>query len=156
MKVINVALAIGIAILLPILSQMTVRIWAEPPEYGDYYQYYPSDNKTVEEQKKAEGEARKKREIYERKQAEFNLQMFYVTFPLGILEIVAGFLLRRRITLAAGIIFGGLGTVAFCSFASWETLPGWTRYLSLIFALVLLIGLALALDRQGQSERQSI
>ena len=110
MKAVRVALAIGIAILLPLLAQMTVRIYAEPPVYTE--DRYVATPKTPEERSKANEEQRKREDVYKQKEASFNLQNFYVSFPLGILEIILGVLLRKRPTLGAGVMFGGLSTVA--------------------------------------------
>ena len=147
MKAIQVALAIGIAILLPLLAQMTVRIYAEPPEYNRYYDAYNPEPKTAEERKKANADAKAKQAELEKATAAFNLQVFYLAFPLGAIEVIAAMFLRRRPTLAAGIVFGGLSTIACGAYSSWETLPGWSRYVSLLFALLLVGGLALAIDR---------
>jgi MFS family permease len=147
MKAIQVALALGIAVLLPLLADMTVRIWASPPESTNYYNYYDEQPKTAEQRQRAETDMRKRNGDYEKAQAAFNLQVFYVAFPLGVLEVLTGFLLRRKGTLAAGILFGGLGTISCGSFSSWDTLPGIWRYTSLVFVLLLLGTLAYALDK---------
>jgi hypothetical protein len=148
MKVVQIGIALGIAILLPLLAQMTVRFWAEPPDYRSYYEYYPPQPKSDKERAAAEQSARARQEALEKAEAAFNLQVFYTSFPLGVLEVLGGFCLRRRITLAAGLFFGGLSTIAFGSFACWDTLPGWARYASLLFVLLLLAAFALQLDRQ--------
>ncbi len=155
MKAVRVALAMGIAILLPLLAQMTVQIYSVPPKYDEYVRY-TEQPKNAEAREKANAEVRRKRELYERQSAAFNLQVFTLSFPLGILEIIAGFLLRKRSTFAAGLIFGGLSTVACGSYSSWETLPGWARYASLLFALSLIGFLAIVIDRKPESHPQSI
>jgi hypothetical protein len=151
MKAVRVALAIGIAILLPMLAQMTVRIFAEPPSYAA--DRYPPTPKTAEERVRANADQRRKDDLLERQEAEFNLKNFYVSFPLGVIELILGALLRKRPTLAAGVIFGGLSTVACGSYSSWETLPGWARYVSLLFALVLICVLAILSDRPSEAPR---
>ena len=150
MKAVQVALAISLAILLPLLAEMTVRIWATPPKSDEYYSYYPEQPKTPEERAKADADMRFRSDKLEKAQAVYNLQEFYVGFPLGMLEILAGFLLRRRATLAAGLVFGGISTFGCGSFFSWETLPGWARYASLLFALLFVGTLAYALDQNRE------
>lgn len=153
MKAIQVALAIGIAVLLPLLAEMSVRFYAEPPKYDRYYDSYSQEPKTDEERKKANADMRRRQDELEKATAAFNLQVFYLAFPLGVIEVLVGVLLRRRPTLAAGIVFGGLSTIACGSYSSWETLPGWSRYASLLFALLLLAVLALAIDRRSRDEQ---
>lgn len=152
MKAIQVALAIGIAVLLPLLAQMTVRFYAEPPDYFSSYDPYVKEPKTQEEINKANVEAKRKSDIFDKATADYNLKVFYLAFPLGVFEVIAGVLLRRKQTIAAGIVFGGLSTIASGSFSSWETLPGWSRYVSLLFALLMLGALALAIDRKAREE----
>ena len=148
MRTVQVALAIGIAVLLPLLAEMSVRFYAEPPKYDSYADYTERQSMTPEEQKKAHDEAKRKADEYDKAEADFNLKLFYFAFPLGVIEVIAGTLLWRKPTLAAGIVFGGISTIACGSFSSWETLPGWCRYASLLFTLLLLGGLALVADRK--------
>ena len=155
MRTIQVALAIGIAILLPLLAEMSVRFFAEPPKYENFYDYYNEQPKTSAERKAANADMKVREDQYTKANADFNLKVFYLAFPLGILEVIGGVLLRRKPTLAAGVVFGGLSTIACGSFSSWETLPGWCRYVSLLFALLLLGGLALVIDRQRESAPDS-
>lgn len=140
-------LAIAIAILLPLLANMTVRIFAEPPDYSSVYETYPPKPKTEEERKSENAIAKAKQDKYEQEMAVFNLKAFYVAFPLGLLEIFVGVMVRRKTTVASGLLFGGLFTTAFGTFSSWETLPGIWRYASLLFVLVFLGLLGLAVDR---------
>ena len=80
MNAVKVGLAIGIGLLFPLLTNMTVQIFRQPPEYMDYYEYYPPEPKTAAERKTAEADARAKRERYEKASNEFNEFAFYVTF----------------------------------------------------------------------------
>lgn len=153
MKALKAGLALGIAFLLPLLANMTVRIWWEPPESKDYYDYYSPQPKTNQETAAAEKARREQDRRFEVAQAEFNTVSFYVTFPIGILTILSAYLLRRRATLAAGVFFGGISIVAFASYASWETLPGWLRYVSLWFTLLLLGALAILIERGSEDVR---
>jgi hypothetical protein len=77
MKALRVSIVIAVAFLLPLLANMTVRFWAEPPEYMDYSRYYPPEPKTAAERAAAEKERRTEVASYEEALAEFNLQLFY-------------------------------------------------------------------------------
>ena len=147
MNAVKGGLALAIGLLFPLLANMTVQIFRQPPEPMDYYEYYPPQPKTAAERKTAEADARAKREKFEKASAAFNEFAFYVTFPMGIAAILLAFWLRKMSALAAGLLFGGLVTIAFGSYACWETLPGWQRYVSLLFTLTLLVILALQIDR---------
>ena len=149
MRVIQVALAIGIAVLLPMMAEMSVRFYAEPPTYDAYQDYYQQQGMSPEERANADKEAQRKSDEYEKAYAAYNLKQFYFTFPLGIIEVVIGSLLLRRPTLAAGVVFGGLSTIAYGSFSSWESLPNWCRFSSLLFALLVIGVLAYIADRKS-------
>lgn len=153
MKALQAGIVIGVAFLLPLLANMSVRFIAEPPEYAS--SYVEVQPKTRQERDKLNAEYRQRDEQYRRGQSEFNLFQFYVTFPLGILELIVAYFLRQHATVGAGLFFGGLATVAFTSYCGWETLPGLLRYTTLVFTLLLLLGMALGLDRWRAREAQA-
>jgi hypothetical protein len=147
MKAIRVALAIGIAILIPLLANMTVQIFRTPPDSDAYYSYYNKEPKTDLERQSAEKEMRARNAKFEASEKEFNTFSFWFTYPIGIVGIIGGYLLGRSRTVGAGLLFGGLGTISFASYSCWETLPGVVRYVTLLFTLVLLTLLAIRVDR---------
>jgi hypothetical protein len=153
MKAIKVALAIGIAVLFPLLANMTVQIFRTPPESDAYYDYYNLTPKTEQERQTAEKDMRARNAKFEAAGKEFNIFSFWFTFPLGILGIVGAYLLRRVGTVAAGLLFGSLATISFASYSCWETLPGLIRYVTLLLTLALLTLLAVKIDRVNGSER---
>jgi hypothetical protein len=152
MNAVKAGLAIGIGLLFPLLANMTVQIFRQPPEPMDYYEYYPPQPKSAAERKTAEAEHRAKQERYEKASNEFNEFTFYVTFPMGIAALVGAYALRRKSALAAGLFFGGLATVAFGSYSCWETLPGWQRYVSLLFTLGLVSAMAVLIDQKAKPD----
>lgn len=141
------ALAVGIAILVPLLANMTVQIFRTPPESDKYYDYYNPTPKTEQERQSAEKDMRARNAKFEAAEKDFNTFSFWFTFPIGILGIVGAYLLRGSGTVAAGLLFGSLGTISFASYSCWETLPGVVRYVTLLFTLALLTFLAIRLDR---------
>lgn len=147
MRALQVALAIGIAILVPLLANMTVQIFRTPPASDTYYNYYNKEPKTDQERQVAEKDMRTRNAKFEASQKEFNTFSFWFTFPIGIVGIIGAFLLARTSTVAAGLLFGSLGTISFASYSCWETLPGVVRYVTLLFTLALLTFLAIRLDR---------
>lgn len=146
MKALQIGIAIGIALLLPVLAQMTVRFWWEPPKFRDLPGYYEPSPVTAEERAAAAKDARERDEKYESLMAEFCLRSFYVTYPIGILALVIAPSLRRRAAVAAGTFFGGLILIAYTSFDTWERLPSGLRYAALLFALVVLLFISFRLD----------
>ena len=157
MKALQVGIVIGIAFLLPLLAQMTVRFWGEPPKHNEYieYQRYEATPKSAAERDQRNAEFKRKQEELEAAEKAFNLKSFYITFPLGILEIILAFAVRRKATVATGLFFGGLGTSAFTSFDCWDTLPGWLRYATLLLLLLILGVMAYLIDRSRQRDSTS-
>jgi hypothetical protein len=156
MKALRVAIAIGIALLVPLLAHMTVQIWHEPPERDLDAVYLEATGNTPEERAQASQQRREAQERYEEELKLFNQASFKITFPMGIIGVVAAYLLRRRATLAAGFFFGSLCTITFSSYASWDHLPGTVRYVTLLFTLALLSVLALLADRESRVDSPPI
>lgn len=155
MKPIRVALAISIAFLFPLLANMTVQIFKSPPEPMSYYNYYDAQPKTPAERTTAEADQRERVKRFEQAEREFNTFAFYITFPMGILALVGAFFLRKRMTVAAGLMFGSFATIAFASYSAWDTLPGVLRYVTLLFTLALTVFLGIALDRRADLVQSS-
>ena len=144
-------MAIGLAILLPVLAEMTVRLIAQPPELAN--PYYLPEPRTDEQRAKANREMDLQQANYEQSRANFELLSFAICFPIGILELLLAYLLRKG-TIAAGVAFGGLGTVAFTSFSNWDELPGLLRYLAMLFTLFLVLCLAWRIERESAALKQ--
>jgi hypothetical protein len=68
--------------------------------------------------------------------------MFWVAWPTGLLAIVIGIALSVQ-SVGAGLMFGGIGTLATGCFESWEYLGPWLRLSALLVTLVILIALGL-------------
>lgn len=147
MRAFKVGIAIGIALLLPLLANMTVRFFGKPPDISGTYESYPQNPKNEAERKRFNELLRRKAEEFRISQNEFNVLQFYVSFPIGVLELLVAYFARRKSVLAAGLLFGGLLTIACTSYSGWDDLPGVLRYSTLLFTLALLFGMGLILDR---------
>lgn len=139
------ALGIGIAILLPLTIYYGVHLFSPPPDSSKYYERkYEQDHK-IEETKnevekkrlRTESEARDKR--YKAAERRHQQHLFYVAYPVGMLAIIVGILSGIR-SIGAGLMFGGIFTLAEGCFSYWEAMPDWTRFTALVLALLVFIG----------------
>ncbi|MDB5910490.1 MAG: undecaprenyl pyrophosphate phosphatase [Massilia sp.] len=72
----------------------------------------------------------------------FERRMFWVAWPVGVLALVIGTFIPVE-AVGAGLIFGGIGTLAAGCFESWDYLGPWLRLNALLSVLIVLIGLGL-------------
>lgn len=77
---------------------------------------------------------------YEAAKAAFAERLFLTATPLGLLAIVAAGLIRSA-TVGTGLILGGLGSITLGYFGYWDHMPDAWRFVSLLAALAVLLWL---------------
>ncbi len=142
MRGINFAIAMGIAILLPMLVIYGVKTFSPPPEWEDYHtrQLYeePSPEKITPEEKAER--ARKQQEASERIKAarkQHQMHLFFTAVPIGLIAIIAGTFIRVP-ALGPGMVFGGVFTLVEGYLFNWQELSDPIKFVSLLIALIVL------------------
>ena len=142
MRGINFAIAMGIAILLPMLVIYGVKTFSPAPNWEDYHtrQLYeePSPEKITSE-KKAE-RMREQQEASERMETarkQHQMHLFFTAVPVGLIAIIAGTFIRVP-ALGPGMVFGGVFTLVEGYLFNWQELSDPIKFVSLLIALIVL------------------
>ena len=142
MKGINFAIAMGIAILLPMLVLYGVKTLSPPPEWEDFHsrELYeePSPEKITPEEKTEI--ARKQQEASAKLDAarrQHQMHLFFTAVPVGLIAIIAGTFIRVP-ALGPGMVFGGVFTLIEGYLFNWEELSDPIKFVSLLIALIVL------------------
>jgi hypothetical protein len=139
------AIGIGIALLLPLSVYYGVLLFSPPPDSSKYYeqsQEYSrrlSEAKTTAEKDRIVKEKSLNQKRQEEAQKRHQQHIFLVAYPVGLLAIIIGSLLTVQ-AVGAGLMFGGIFTLAEGCYSYWDKMPDWTRFFSLIIAMAVLIG----------------
>tara|TARA_B100000745_G_scaffold248770_1_gene170812 strand:+ start:57 stop:548 length:492 start_codon:yes stop_codon:yes gene_type:complete len=144
MKAKRFGIALGIALVLPMMVHYGVSTFTPKPQWKDYHKsyspYYSEDYKdaTPEEKKKMKENQQKQDDAYRNKQKVFQRTLFYVAVPVGIIAIIVGGFLSMH-AIGAGLIFGGIFTCidGYCWY--WSELPDGMRFISLLIAFTVMI-----------------
>jgi len=128
----KIALAFGIAIVLPMMLHYGVSTFVPKPKWEDYA--VPGDDYSSP-QKGYERELKQK----ERRAAEkrFEQHLFAVAVPVGLAAIGVGAFLRRA-ALGSGLMFGGIFSICDGYFNYWAELADVLKFGSLLAAFILL------------------
>lgn len=156
MKGINFAIAMGIAILLPMLVFYGVKTFSPAPNWEDYHtgQFFeepPAEDITPA--KKAEM-ARQREEASARYNAankQHQMHLFFTAVPVGLIAVIAGTFIRVP-ALAPGMVFGGIITLVEGYLFNWPELSDPIKFVSLLTALIVL-GIT-AYRRLGSDEKK--
>lgn len=135
------ALGFGIAIILPMMVHYGVSTFSPRPKWSEYYgPGYYRDTKDASPQEKAriEQERRQIREQMTQARKRFQKDLFLVAVPIGILAIFLGSLTRIQ-AIGTGLMFGGIFTLVDGYLWYWSELQDWMRFLSLLFAFMVLL-----------------
>ncbi len=136
------ALGFGIAIIFPMMLYYGVSSFSPPPEWKDYQvENYDErhDRAGIEEQKELETESLAQADRFREHARHFQKHLFFVTVPMGIFAILAGTFITLQ-AVGTGLIFGGILSVTTGYMGYWTELPEHLRFVSLVIALIVLIG----------------
>ena len=140
----KIALAFGLAIVLPSMIHFGVGIITPKPKWRDYQveDYHVKYQKATPEEKAKLDKGKKEKEaeriINEKK---FQKLLYFVAVPIGILAIVLGACLPFR-SIGAGLMFGGIFCVCDGYFNNWNELSESMKFISAFctFIVLLIIG----------------
>jgi len=141
MRGISFAIAMGIAILLPMLVNYGVNIFSPPPKWEDYQ---PMRVPVMPGQATPEGLAQRQKEFMERNKEmmehskRHQKHLFYVALPAGLAAIIGGSFVSVP-AIGPGLVFGGVFTLIEGYWLYWSELEDWVKFISIVVALVALI-----------------
>jgi putative Mn2+ efflux pump MntP len=140
----QIAVWLGIVVLLPLAVWFGTSIFSQPP---DWRQYHKSTSRLDEKIQQAAGEAEKEKLYQQKDRLEKELEeaervyygaMFWVAYPVGLVSLVLGLIFPVQ-AVGAGLMFGGLASLAAGCYSYWDRMEGWLRFGSLVVALIVLL-----------------
>jgi len=133
----NIAIGIGIMILLPLITQVGARLIMKEPAYP-HTSHYAQAEMTQEERQQNVLKHEQEMEQYQLALKEFEKYYFYITTVVGIIALIAGTFIQIPF-LGMGFILGGVLCIVFGYLSYWQELNHWIKFASLLMALLLLI-----------------
>lgn len=134
----------GIAAILPWLIYYGLSIYYPPPRQQDFYEYQQPlpPTATAEERKARADEQKKTRDGFAAAARSFARVLFTISTVLGAVAIVVGAYLGSH-AIGAGLILGGIFSLALGYWGYADYLDDWARFLSLLtgFVALLFVGL---------------
>ena len=149
----SIAIIIALAVLIPLMINYGASTLVPKPSYpisdfkvgnsriaGEYdtKNFIKNGNYSAKELQKAKQQMQLYND-YNAKKAKHYKTVFWVTVPAGILFILLGLLGRLGI-LDSGFILGGSLSIVSGYFTYWDSLSSAMRFVSLLVALILIIG----------------
>jgi energy-coupling factor transporter transmembrane protein EcfT len=145
----QIAVWLGIVVLLPLAIWYGVSAFSTPPDKRENAKALAKINEQIQDAKedKDKAERDKLRRERDRLQAEeeeaqrqFYHDMFWVAYPTGLVATILGVFFPVQ-AVGAGLMFGGLISLATGCYAYWDRMDAWLRLGSLVVALLVLLAL---------------
>jgi hypothetical protein len=149
----RLAIAAGIAILLPMLVYSGVAAIHAPPDWQDYHQERPvvepaeptGNEPSAENAERAKAEAARRMDeenrAFSAAREAFTQVLFFVAVPLGLLALLLGGVVSNP-AVAPGLILGGLTTMIVGYMNHWEHTGHALRFATLAVGLLILVAIA--------------
>ncbi len=139
MRAITFAIAMGIAILLPMLVMYGVNIFSPPPKWEtSTLLMAPGPGATHEERTEWQKELREHNEKMMEQRKRYQKHLFYVAVPAGLAAIIGGSFVSVP-AIGPGLVFGGVFTLIEGYWFYWSELEDWIKFTSILIALAALI-----------------
>jgi hypothetical protein len=138
----KIVVGFGIAAIFPALIYYGLSTFYPPPRLQDYFTFQPPPSTATPEERKAlAAEQVKQRATFAEAARSFARVMFAISTVLGVIAIVLGAYLASH-AVGAGLILGGISSLALGYWAYAMHLDDWFRFLSLLagFAALLFVG----------------
>jgi hypothetical protein len=134
----QIAIVFGVAVLIPLLIFYGVSAFGSPPKWSDYYVAAPFTANATPEERAANAEKQQaQQKAFKDAQARFAFRLFCVSAPLGYAAmLIGGFMAVSAV--GTGLIFGGIFGITVGYWTYWEFIQDWERFVSLIFAALIL------------------
>jgi hypothetical protein len=140
----QIAVWLGIVVLLPLSVWFGTSVVSPPPDSKDYATKMGRLEGRIMDTKDPAAKE-KLRDERDRLEAELNgayrvyfAWMFWVAYPIGLVAILIGTFFPVQ-AVGGGLMFGGLSCLAMGCYSYWDTMDGGLRFGSLVVALLMLI-----------------
>lgn len=149
----KIALGFGIAVVFPMLIHYGVSTFISSPKWEDFFPHRSYDPYlSSDERAQRDAEESTMRDAYKAAEGSFQLRLFEVAVPLGLVALTIGAFLSLP-AIGTGLMFGGLFSVCDGYFNYWSQLSDALKFGSLLIAFVLLLFLGYRrLERKGAAE----
>lgn len=139
----QIAILLGVAILIPMLVYNGFSSLSTPPKRADYNTVIPFDPHATPEQRAANAEKQKAgQKVFAIAQTSFAARLMWTAAPLGCAAMLVGGFLPIS-AIGTGLIFGGLFTATFGNWTQWALVPEWQRFVMLLLAGAVLVVIGL-------------
>jgi len=140
MRGINFAIAMGMALLIPMLITYGVNLLHPPPDHEDYQSVGLPGPGPVSEEEAARREelSKKDRDNFNAARMEYEQLFFYVALPVGLALVVGGVFVGVS-SISNGMVFGGVFTLIMGYYSNWNQLSDGIKFVSLLIALALFV-----------------
>jgi hypothetical protein len=143
----QLAIWLGITTLVPLVAYFGTAAFNPPPDADEFARVQARLNEELASAPDAQKD--KLRAEIDRRQKEntdaeraFARRMFWVAYPVGLIVFVIGVVVPIQ-AVGAGLMFGGIISLADGCYTSWDFMGLWLRLGSLVFALLAMIVLGL-------------
>lgn len=131
----NLAIGLGVMILLPMAVRVGTRLIIKGPSWEER-----SDlKKQLKEKKISKKEFEAQEEEYDTRRKAYEQYLFYISTISGVAAIAAGAMVAVPF-LGMGLILGGVICLSLGYWDYWHHLDDTFKFISLILALIILIG----------------
>ena len=152
----QIAIWLAITVLLPFVAYFGTAAFSSPPDADEFMRQQNRLNQqlaaaqTPPERDKISAEIERSQKENTDAQRTFARHEFWVAYPVGVIVFVIGLYTPVQ-AVGAGLMFGGIATLAGGCYNSWDAIGRWVRLSSLILALLVVV--LLGLWRLGKADR---
>jgi hypothetical protein len=145
MLALQIAIGFGIAVIFPLLVYYGVSTFHPAPKRRSVGLL--TSDATDDERKRYDEQRRQAQETYEAAAKSFSQVLILVATPLGVTAIGIGAFLEIH-AIGAGLVLGGIASIAFGYWTYWRYLEDWLRFVSLLagFGILIFVGVRLLSD----------
>ena len=150
----NLVLAVGIFIIYMLMLGNGIEAFYESPKYGDFCD--ESEGPRVVPAEINETKVAESKECYDNfndAQDAYSNVVFIITIIAGVFTLIIGYFVLSVEPVGSALIASGIGAIFYGSAINWRNFSDIWRFLLLAVALVLLIWLALRLNKPGKRKK---
>ena len=147
----QIAIGFGIAVIFPLLVYYAVCTFHPAPVRQAFFPVTPplAANANADQRKAYADQQRKRQETYDAAAKDFSRMLVMVSTLSGVAAILVGAFVTLHV-IDTALILGGILTIAWGYWGFGQDLEDWTRFVSLLVGLVVLLSVAywlFAMDR---------